>query len=63
MGIQQANGLRKQFDEAGPDSADTSDRAVLALLKRIKATNSPTEIRRLSDQLERAIFHKQFQDG
>jgi hypothetical protein len=39
---------------------DTSDNAVLALLKRIKATNSRNEVRQLSDQLERVIFHKQY---
>ena len=38
----------------------TSDDAVLALLQRIKAANNPTEVRRLSDQLERMIFHKQY---
>jgi hypothetical protein len=39
-----------------------SDHAVLDLLKRIKATNDPTEIQRMSGQLERAIFHKQFKN-
>lgn len=37
-----------------------SDRAVLEILQRIKATDDPSEIRSLSDQLERAIFHKQY---
>jgi uncharacterized protein with WD repeat len=41
-------------------TADTSDKAVLSLLKRIKEANDQKEIRRLSDQLERAIFHKQY---
>jgi hypothetical protein len=41
-------------------SKDTSDQAVLALLKRIKETNDPKVIRQLSDQLERVIFHKQY---
>jgi len=39
---------------------DTSDQAVLDLLRRIKATDSSTEIRKLSNQLERVIFHRQF---
>lgn len=38
----------------------TSDKPLLALLKRIKATDDPTKIKQLSDQLERVIFHKQF---
>lgn len=63
MGIRKVNELPKQIDEVVPDTADTSDHALLTLLKRIRATNNPTEIRRLSDQLERVIFHKQFQKG
>src|SRR5215831_17427990 len=39
---------------------DTSDNAVLALLKRIKEAKDQNEIRQLSDQLERVIFHKQY---
>jgi hypothetical protein len=39
--------------------ANTSDHALLTLLKRIKATDNPTEIRQLSSQIERVIFHKQ----
>ena len=39
---------------------DTSYNAVLDLLKRIKETNDQNEIRQLSDQLERLIFHKQY---
>jgi hypothetical protein len=39
---------------------DTSDDAVLELLKRIKAAGSQDELRQLSDQLERVIFHKQY---
>ena len=38
-------------------STDTSDRAVVALLKRLKVANDPNEARQLSDQLERLIFH------
>jgi len=32
-------------------------------LKRIKATDSPAEIRRLTGQLEHLIFHKQFENA
>lgn len=38
---------------------NTSDGAMLDILKRIKTANSPTEIRSLSEQLERVIFNKQ----
>jgi len=38
---------------------DTSDEALLALLKRLKSSNKPSEIRSLSNQLERVVFHRQ----
>jgi hypothetical protein len=43
-------------------ATDTSDKAVLGLLKRIRETGDRNEIRRLSDQLERLIFHRQYSD-
>jgi hypothetical protein len=43
--------------------ADASDRTLLALLKSIKATDNPAEIRRLAEQLERVIFHKQLENA
>src|SRR5437764_1162526 len=46
--------------EAIPNPPDTSDDAVLALLKRLKSANNASEVRRLSDQIERAIFHRQY---
>jgi hypothetical protein len=42
---------------------DHSDERLLALLKRVRATDSPAELRRLSDQIERVIFHKQFENA
>jgi hypothetical protein len=53
----------KKATPARTSTMDTSDKAVLNLLKQIKETNNPKEIRRLSDQLERAIFHKQYANG
>jgi hypothetical protein len=44
-------------------SIDTSDKALLNLLKRLKATVDPAEIRELSDQIERVVFHKQFRNA
>lgn len=63
MGSRSVNEPRKQLAKAALDTPDTSGHALLSLLKRIKASNSLSEIRRLSDQLERVIFHKQFQNG
>jgi len=53
-------GRAKEETPTTTSTVDTSDNAVLALLKRIKATNNQDEIRELSDQLERVIFHKQY---
>ena len=41
----------------------TSDHAVLTLLKRLKLTNDPNEVRQVSNQLERVIFHRQFKSA
>jgi hypothetical protein len=54
-----------QIDEATSSAAvrsDTSDHAFMSLLKRYKATNDPTEMESLSEQIERMIFHKQYEN-
>jgi hypothetical protein len=40
-------------------SHDTSDQALATLLNRLRASVDPAEIRQLSDQIERIIFHRQ----
>jgi len=42
---------------------DTSDRALRSLLKQIKTSDDPRQIKQLSDRLERVIFHKQFENA
>jgi len=42
---------------------DTSDRALTMLLKRLRTTTDLAEIRRLSDQIERVVFNKQFRNA
>jgi len=51
---------KMEIKPTATSTMDTSDKAVLSLLKRIKEANDQKEIRQLSDQLERAIFHKQY---
>src|ERR1700722_13825325 len=51
-----AKRTRIEITPTATSTIDTSDNAVLALLKRIKATNNRNEVRQLSDQLERVIF-------
>ena len=58
--------IRRAKMETSPTATSTiktSDNAVLALLKRLKALDDPNEVRRLSDQLERLIFHKQYENA
>jgi len=45
--------------EAVPVAVNPSDDAALVILSRIKSTKDLAEIRKLSAQLERVIFHRQ----
>jgi len=45
------------------DSVNVSDSTLVDLLRRLKATVDPTEIRELSEQIERVVFHKQFMNA
>ncbi|HEX4138188.1 MAG TPA: hypothetical protein VHY84_26500 [Bryobacteraceae bacterium] len=42
---------------------DTSDHALARLLIRLRMATDPAEIRGLSEQIERTIFHNQFDNG
>jgi|HubBroStandDraft_6_1064221.scaffolds.fasta_scaffold290212_2 hypothetical protein len=42
---------------------DTSDQALASLLKRLKTSVDPNEIRELSHQIEQVVFHKQFENA
>jgi hypothetical protein len=44
-------------------AGDTSDQTLAALLGRLKTAVDPEEIRQLSAQIERVVFHKQFTDA
>ncbi len=56
--------IRKPVDSAVTATPpDTSDDALDVILKRLKETDDPVEIRELSGQLERVIFHKQFENA
>jgi hypothetical protein len=43
--------------------SDTSDRSLAALLMRLRVATDLSEIRLLSEQIERVVFHKQFEDA
>jgi hypothetical protein len=42
---------------------NAGDKALVSVLKRLKATADPIETRRLTDRLERIIFHKQYKNA
>jgi len=52
--------VRARWAKAHPVATGTSDEALLALLKQLKTARERSEIRRLSHEIERVIFHKQF---
>ena len=54
---------QKRVKKATPAKIDASDKNLVNLLNRLKATVEPTEIRELSDQIERVVFHKQFMNA
>lgn len=59
------NSSRKPIEQKviATNHVDTSDKALLNLLSRLKATVNPAEIRDLSDQIERVVFHKQIMNA
>ena len=57
------NGVRKSIEQKTKFAVGNSDKALLGLLSRLKATVDPAEIRDLSEKIERAVFHKQFMNA
>jgi len=43
--------------------SDTSDSSLAELLMRLRVATDLSEIRLLSEQIERVVFHKQFEDA
>lgn len=63
--VVRGSGVGRKTSEAKSTIVATSpsERAILALLERIRLANNPTDLRTLSDQLEHLIFRKQFKNG
>jgi hypothetical protein len=53
----------KQVKKTTSARINVADSTLVNLLHRLKATVDPTEIRELSDQIERVVFHKQFMNA
>jgi predicted Mrr-cat superfamily restriction endonuclease len=55
--------VKERNGELPISALDTSDAALLRLLKRLKSTSDLNEVRRLSAQIEQVVFHKQYAAG
>jgi len=55
----------KEIDEASPATAvvDISRKALHLCLKRIRDAKDESEIRRLTEELQRIVFHRQYQNA
>lgn len=58
-------GLRKQANEANPATTtiNTSKKALHLCLKRIKEAENDSELRRLTEELQKIVFHRQYQNA
>ena len=56
--------IREGVDKPTPlTTPGASDEVLVALLERVKIATDSDEIRRLSDQIERVVFHRQFENA
>lgn len=64
-GVEKISAPRELMNDARPrgETPHSEDHAVLSLLARIKSTSDPKELRSLADELERAIFRRQFESA
>jgi hypothetical protein len=58
-----ANRASNQVPAPSPSIAGTSKKALHLCLKRIKAAKDENELRRLTEELQRIVFHKQYQNA
>jgi hypothetical protein len=58
-------GLRNRASEAKPaaTAVSTSKKALHLCLKRIKEAKNDSELRRLTEELQRIVFHRQYQNA
>lgn len=66
MRVKKVDQFRKEeLAEAAPTvpALDTSKKALHLCLKRIKAAKDESELRRLTEELQRIVFHKQYQNA
>jgi hypothetical protein len=56
---------KEKMSEAAPSTPvlDTSKKALHLCLRRIKDAKNETELRRLIEELQRIVFHRQYQNA
>jgi hypothetical protein len=54
---------KEEMSEAAPAAAvlDTSEKALHLCLKRIKDAKNENEVHRLTQEIQRIVFHRQYQ--
>jgi len=66
MGVKRVNRLRKEEvseSAAAPPLPGTSKAALHACLNRIKDAESESDLRRLTEELQRIVFHRQYRNA
>ena len=63
--VQEGRGRKEEMSDAAPASAvlGTSKKALHLCLKRIKDAKDENELRRLTEELQKIVFHKQYQNA
>jgi hypothetical protein len=55
--------VQARWSKAAPAVLDSSKKALHLCLKRIKNAKNENELRRLTEELQRIVFHKQYQNA
>jgi hypothetical protein len=55
--------MSKELSSKSEQVTDHSDQTLLSLLDQLKSATDPETIRRLSEEIERTIFHKQLENA
>jgi hypothetical protein len=55
--------VSRELSSISKQATDNSDQTLLSLLERLKTATDPETVRRLSEDIERTIFHKQLENA
>jgi hypothetical protein len=51
--------VSREFSSKSEQVTDNSDQTLLSLLEQLKTATDPVTVQRLSEDIERVVFHKQ----